>query len=447
MTNSSKHIADVINFLNNEVEYAMLRNYEGLPHNNASRDIDIIITAKEFRKHKTQIIEVLTKEDWKLFSYLNNGRLITFVCTKFFGTELGIVQWDFFINTSVHGIELASAKEMLASREFNGSVYHVSKDYEFLDKYLYNRAVGAEYPNKYIATREAIRKSEVVKAKLKQVFGFDDMDVIDKENGKALLVRAFASNFKKNPFVAIWSVIASILIYIRDFIFSSTAPRFCFTGADGAGKTTVINLIQEKLAPVYGKATMYFHFRPLLIPNMGEAAHSAGLKKEVDREYDKPHRSSNKGLLSSIVRLTYYSLDYILGFWVKVKPHCKVTRVVIFDRYFNDVIVDSRRSAIHLNPKFLYYWGKLFIPKMNYNFLVTADVDIIRGRKQELDREGIERINSRMEYLATKKDYYLIYNNGTAEEGAVEILKVLITRQDRRIKASLMHNSQCTIHN
>ncbi len=437
MTNSSKHIADALDFLNKEVEYAMLRNYEGLPYDNASRDIDIIITDKEFKKHKAQIIEVLTKDDWKLFSYLNNGRLITFVCTKLFGTELGIVQWDFFINTSVHGVELASAKEMIASREFNGVVYHVSKDYEFLDKYLYNRAVGAEYPKKYIATREAIAKSEVIKAKLKQVFGYDDMDVIDKMSGKTLLMRGLISNFKNNPVLAVWSVIASIFIYLRDFICSSTAPRFCFTGADGAGKTTVINLIQEKLAPVYGKATMYFHFRPLLIPNMGEAAHNAGLKKEVDREYDKPHRGTNKGFISSMVRLKYYSLDYILGFWVKVKPHCKITRVVIFDRYFNDVIVDSRRSAIHLNPKFLYYWGKLFIPKMNYNFLVTADVDIIRGRKQELDRKGIERINSRIQYLATRKNYYLIYNNGTAEEGACEILKILIDKQNHRISKKL----------
>ncbi len=433
MNESQSHINRVLTHLNIEFEYAILRNYEGLPFDNTSRDIDIIITHREFKRHKQGIVDALIDDGWRIFSYLNNGRLITYVCAKITDNgELGIVQWDFFIDTSVHGVVLSTAKEMVASREFNGKLYHVSKDYEFLDKYLYNRAVGAEYPKKYLSTRTQIATSEVVKYKLKRVFGSGDMDVIDKSSGKVLFAKAFTRNLMRNPLSTLYSVTRSWFYYFKDFLASDVAPKLAFTGADGAGKTTIISLIEKMLSPVYGKVTVYFHFRPLLIPNLGEAAHSAGIKKEVDREYDRPHRGGKKGAISSFIRLCYYTLDYILGYWAKVKSHAKITKVIIFDRYYNDVIVDSRRTSIYLPIKFLYTWGKLFIPKMQYNFLVTADVDVIRSRKQELDREGIERINRNMEYLAKKNGYYLVMNNGTAEEGATKILSIVIEKQHKR---------------
>lgn len=431
MNKSAEHIEKVLAFLNKNVEYALLRNYEGLPHNNKSRDIDIIIEKREFRRHKKAIIEALLADGWKIFSYLDNGRLITYVCAKITDDEVDMVQWDFFINTSVHGVELVSARDMVASREFNGALYHVSKDYEFLDKYTYNRAVGAKYPEKYSATRDAVKGSEVVASKLKKLFGSSDQKKIDSSSGKKLFLRAFLSNFKRNPIKALCSVFVSYFIYFWQYLSSSIAPRISFTGADGAGKTTIIEFIQDRISPVYGKCTEYFHFRPLLIPNLGEAAHSAGLKKEVDREYDKPHRGAKSSVLSSFVRLCYYTADYILGFWVRVKPHCKITKVVIFDRYYTDVIVDSRRSSIHLNTRFLYLWGWLFVPKMNYNFLITADTDVILSRKQELDRSGIERINSKMDYLSDKRGYYLVQNNGTADEAVEKILTIIITEQHK----------------
>ena len=36
-------IATIFSFLNENVEYAVLRNYDGLPTKNKSRDIDIVI--------------------------------------------------------------------------------------------------------------------------------------------------------------------------------------------------------------------------------------------------------------------------------------------------------------------------------------------------------------------------------------------------------------------
>ena len=65
-----------------------------------------------------------------------------------------MVQLDFFFHTSVYGLMLIENNDLLEHRLFNGKVYHVDATYEFLDKYLYNRAVGAKYPERYHIQRE-----------------------------------------------------------------------------------------------------------------------------------------------------------------------------------------------------------------------------------------------------------------------------------------------------
>lgn len=439
MQQTSEFLSTLFAYLNQHVKYAVLRNYEGLPLSNPSRDIDIIIEQPELKKHTAQIQNIIIDSGWKIVTYLNNGRLVTYVCgiVSEEGTEL--VQLDFFLHTSVFGVILANASEFIATRKYNGQLYHVSEEYEFLDKYLYNRAVGATYPLKYYAIRAHVEGRELVTKKLKQVYGSSNLQELDQMNHNKLLSRALLYNLKNNFFLTTYLVIKSLLIYMTSFLRSAVAPRIGFTGPDGAGKTTVIALLHQSLSPVFEKATEYFHFRPTLLPNLGEAAKSAGIKKEVDRNYNNPHRGSKNGKVNSLVRLCYYTLDYIIGFWIKVKPQCRLTKVIIFDRYFTDIIADSRRSVIYLNKKFLYYWGLLFIPKLDYNILLTADTDVILFRKQELSREGIENIQQKLDYLGNKKGYYLIQNNGKPEEAVRQILHIILEKQHQKNLKRLKH--------
>ena len=473
------HIIRVFGLLNERVEYAVLRNYEGLPERNESRDIDIIITRRGFRSIKRELVDTLCQEGWRIVTYLNSDRLITFVCAKNVGNETEIVQWDFFVNTSVWGVELMSAEEFVEHRVWNGFLWHVDIVGEFLDKYLYNRAVGEAYPAKYEAIRRRIfgpltedlshtepkvfepkaikcteftedavalpaLKSELsvksvgdktsrrVESKLSQVFGCGDLVVCDGLSGKRLLGRAVWWNLKRRPFGLIAGVCAFLWSFVRNYICTNTGFAIGFTGPDGVGKTTVIEMLIGRLGGVFRTAHSYLHFRPMLFGNLGEVAHSAGLKREVDRNYNDPHRGKKVGVLSSLVRLAYYSVDYIVGYWLKVKSQIRITRLVVFDRYYTDVICDSRRSRIFLNYRFLYWFGRVFIPQLDYNILLTAEVDTILARKQELTREGIEAINERIEFLAGKKGYVKFLNDGGPEETVTEILEWVFEEQHKR---------------
>ena len=172
-----------------------------------------------------------------------------------------------------------------------------------------------------------------------------------------------------------------------------------------------------------------FHFRPSLYGNLGDVAYSVGVKKTVDHNFNMPHRGEKTGIISSCIRLLYYSMDYLLGGFLKLKPLLFKRNVIVFDRYYTDIICDSRRSRIYLPLKFLYWWGRYFIPSLDYNILLTAQTDTILGRKKELDREGIEAINARIDYLASKPSFYKVLNEGTPQEAVAEILRIVFEKQ------------------
>ena len=429
---SAKHISDVIGLLNDNADYAVLRNFEGLPDNNKSRDIDIIITRKSYVALKSELLKLIDSSGWKIITYLHSDRLITYVCGFSCGEHIELVQWDFFFNTSVWGILLMDASEFVQHRQFNGFLYYIEVEYQFLDKYLYNRAVGSQFPDKYAWMREKTSQNLVVKQKIKAVFRVNSIEECDNIDSHKLVMRAIAANYLQRPLDSIGNVLLFLWTFIRNYICSNTGFSIGFTGPDGSGKTTVIDLMIENFGEVFRKAHVYFHFRPMLFGNLGEVAHSAGLKKEVDRNYDQPHRGGKTGMLSSLLRLGYYSVDYLLGYFLRVKPVTRITRLAIFDRYYTDIICDSRRSRIYLPVKFLYGWGKCFIPSLDYNILLTARTETILGRKNELNREGIEAINARIDYLASKPSFYKVQNEGTPQEAVAEILRIVFEKQHKK---------------
>ena len=439
-TSASQHISLILNFLNEQADYAVLRNYEDLPDSNKSRDIDIIITRQSLRKIKGRFLQMIEENGWKTVTYLNSDRLITYVLSVGGLEEVELVQWDFFINTSVWGIQLMSAEEFLQARQFNGKLYYVDIGCQFLDKYLYNRAVGSAYPEKYASTRAAAEDMPMVKQKLKDIFGINSTQEGDSIKGSRLLWRSIKWNLKHRPMKTVADVARFIYTFTANY-FTGTGFSIGFTGPDGSGKTTVIETMIEQLGPVFRKAHVYYHFRPTLFGNISDVAHSAGLKKEVDKNYDQPHRGGKTGKVSSLLRLLYYTIDYILGHFIKVKRTTRITRLAIFDRYYTDIICDSRRSRIYLSKDFLYTFGRLFIPQLDYNILLTASTDTIMSRKGELDKEGIEAINAKIDFLTSKKGFLKVTNDNKPEDAVRKILEHVFKRQHEKNRKRTEYNN------
>lgn len=298
---TSDFLKMLFGFLNSEVKYAVLRNFESLPYRNDSRDIDIAIEKVDLKRIQLRLIALIEKCGWSIVTYLNSDRLVTWVCGIVQeDNRVELVQLDFFFHTSVFGIVLIENKKILEHRQFNGEVYHADKTFEFLDKYMYDRAVGVAYPEKYMQTRLVVKDNQKVKQLVAEVFGKDTLLACDKARKKELLKAALKWNFKRFGLGVVAHYWQFEYYHIKNYLCSNTGFSIGFTGPDGSGKTTVIDLLIENLGDVFRKAHVYYHFRPVLFGNLGEVAHSAGVKKEVDRNYSQPHRGGKTGKVSSI---------------------------------------------------------------------------------------------------------------------------------------------------
>lgn len=420
----------VFKYLNKNTIYAVLRNAEGLPYHNSSRDIDILISRKQYESVKQDLVNIITDSDFKIITFFESERICTFVCGKVNVTTVDLVQFDFFFHTSAYGVILLDTDNALETRIFDGNIYRVTKEFEFLDKYLYLKYIGQPYPAKYSDLERLMFVNSSLNSILKEHFGlsnYTDLKNLSTKDFRNLI------NTRNNKLFLIKHILNKIYFryhYLKNKIYPK-GYSIGFTGPDGVGKTTIIELLYAILNTVYPKINLY-HFRPLLIGNLSEVAYNAGLKKEVDRNFSKPHRGKKTNVLSSFLRISYYSLDYILGYIKAIRSHTEMRQIVIFDRYFTDIICDSRRCRIFLNYKFLYWFGKLFIPSLDYNILLTANSGTILARKRELDESGIKTINYIIDYLSGKKGYKKVLNEQTPEVAVVEILNYIFDNQHRK---------------
>ena len=414
----------IFNFLNTNSEYAVLRNYEGLPEINLSRDIDIIIHKKTLLKNLPKIIEIISATGFKITTYYKSDKIVTLVCCDVKDGMTDIIQFDFFFNTSIYGIVMLNAAELLKNRVNNGRIFHVSKEYEFLDKYLQFKLLGEEYPKKYSKLLSVMEDSTILKDILKNNFNLTSIEEFETRS-RANLLSFFLFNKKSN----LLNIFVFIYFYIINFLFYQ-GFSIGFSGPDGSGKTTVIEKVTFELNKVYSNIDL-FHFRPSILKNLGEVAIKAKAIKEVDRNYQNPHRGSKTNKFNSFLRLCYYSLDYMYGYFALIRPRLTKRQIVIFDRYFTDIITDSKRSRIYLDFKFLYFFKLLFIPKLDHNILLTASPKAILQRKQELSYKEIIDINKKLKYLS-KKNYDFILNDQEVDHAAQSILEKICNTQHKK---------------
>lgn len=422
---------NIFSLFNKKTKYAVLRNYENLPEE-SGRDIDLIIDQCDFNKIKSEFIQIIKQFEYKILISDKRQFMHFIAIGKIENNSVNIISFDFIFHLHVKGIKLLATNKILEGREFNGKIYHVRKDVEFLSKYIYNKLFNTQFPSKYSKLKnEAISNyTKEINETLNDIFGKNVTSIEEVEQSKSYLLRKYIiKNRKKKNRISFYHDQINYYIIQLLRLIKPNGFSIAFTGPDGVGKTTVINQIIEYISQV--TSTTLFHHRPTLLGNLSNVAHQAGLKKEVDDDYANPHRGKHNNPLSSLVRLFYYSLDYILGFQVKVRKPLSCSGVVFFDRYYSDIIVDGKRSSIFLNHKFLYSFGKLFIPSLDYNILLTANPETILARKCELDEKSICCINERINYLAEKKGYLKILNEQTPEVAVIEILNYIFNNQDK----------------
>jgi thymidylate kinase len=150
-------------------------------------------------------------------------------------------------------------------------------------------------------------------------------------------------------------------------------------GPDGSGKSTVLEQLQEALAPGF-RRTARFHLRPRWLRGTSAA-------EAVNTD---PHGQAPRGVLASAAKLIFFWADYAIGSWVRVRPLLVRSTLVIFDRYYPDLLIDPRRFRDR-GPRWLARLVGALIPMPDLMLILDAPAEVLQARKQEVSAEETAR--------------------------------------------------------
>lgn len=176
------------------------------------------------------------------------------------------------------------------------------------------------------------------------------------------------------------------LLFLR--INERSSLTICFLGPDGSGKSTIIEGVKSQNPFVNFN---YFHLKPIK-------------KKKNSSTVHDPHGSVPYSPLLSYLKLGYlvfqYNINWILSIWpLKVTP-----TIIIFDRYFDDIIADPKRYR-YGGVVFAVKVARLLIPKPELTFVLLAETQVIYSRKKEVTVEELQLQLNRYTHLSEEYEY------------------------------------------
>lgn len=191
-------------------------------------------------------------------------------------------------------------------------------------------------------------------------------------------------------------------------------------GPDGSGKSTLISGLEARLAS-RGFRVHCFHLRP----HFGRAPVSNGPVTD-------PHGKRPRGQISSIVKLMLWWADYVIGHYIGVRPKLKHSGIVVFDRYYHDLMVDPIRYRYGSSLGLARLVGRL-LPQPDLVTILDAPTEVLLSRKREVSPEESQRQRTAYGDLASAfENACILDSERPAENNVVEVEKLIVQRMTSR---------------
>ncbi|MBU2947836.1 hypothetical protein [Zobellia uliginosa] len=203
-------------------------------------------------------------------------------------------------------------------------------------------------------------------------------------------------------------------------IIKPTGITIAFLGPDGSGKSTVIDKLKQQHLP-YRKNT-YFHLKPI---------YKDSTAKNI--VISNPHELPLYSFLKSYVKIIYFLIQYNF-YWIKNVLPLKIrSSLVIFDRYYEDLLVDNKRYRFGGNIKIATYLRSLLFKPEIY-FVLIADAQIIHNRKKEVSLDELETQLLKYRKLSELRQFHLINVNRPPDDIVKEITTIMMKYMNKRYK-------------
>jgi thymidylate kinase len=384
---------------------------------NEYSDLDLVVDKKDvgalkrWIKERNLVDKVLTKR-------YSNMHVLTIIFKD--GTRLYL---DLIQKFKRKNLVFLDALELLRSAKVNEfGIKEITAANTSLYVALFYGLNGSSIPDKYknLADNLLVSKDKLeitaYKCYCEDKSAFKDLEDLVLKNPENKGFKGLS-----NRFSYFWDVFRSF--------FNRNGMIITLSGVDGAGKSTIIEELKFEMDKKYRKKVVVLRHRPSIIPILSAYKHGKTKAEEISIQ-NLPRQGSNNSKINSLIRFAYYYSDYFIGqFYVYLK-HVIRGHIVIYDRFYFDMINDSKRSNMILHKPFVRF-AYSFLLKPNYNFFLYASADTILERKRELDRSTIDRLTFDYLYLfkslqgRKKKARYVAINNEVLDQTKQHIFKTI----------------------
>ena len=170
-----------------------------------------------------------------------------------------------------------------------------------------------------------------------------------------------------------------------------------FLGTDGVGKSTVTSRVERDLAPAFSSTERYHRPVETVLWRMRQRIKRFRTRSSSVESTDASEPGTDaqamsseappRGLPASVLKLGLWWADYtVLGYLLTIYPRLVRSTLVLFDRYYQDLLVYPR-SYRYGGPLWLARFVGHLIPRPQLVFLLDAPPEVIQARKQELTFE------------------------------------------------------------
>jgi len=215
-----------------------------------------------------------------------------------------------------------------------------------------------------------------------------------------------------------------------------------FLGTDGTGKSTVTARVEQNLAPAFSSTERYHRPVETVLWRMKQrmrqyrtrspSAKPKGASASIGEADGRPAQTlpssaPPRKLPASLLKLGLWWADYtVLGYLLTIYPRLVKSTLVLFDRYYEDLLVYPR-SYRYGGPLWLARFVGRLIPRPHLVILLDAPPEVIQARKKELTFE--QTAYERKAYLKVVKglsDAHVVDASKPLDEVVNEVQEIIL---------------------
>lgn len=422
------------------VRYAVMRNYDSLPHSLEGSDLDILVAPEDQKSLRDILVRSIERSNAIAIGCSPVHRFFK-VCMIGRNRTTNKSWWglciDVNVGVSFKGIEIVGMTHIGEYQRVYKAIQVLTPDLAAVLGVIKELLNNGNIPERYLRGADrAMRADWPGMNRILQPMGEQSVSIIrdlilrsgnhahEAAQEKKLRRSLFWQSFIRSPSACLKGRILYEWSKVRRYL-QPSGVVVAVLGVDGVGKSTVISAIEPVLREATHGTLEVKHLRPGLLPPL---ARLKGRQIEKMGPVLDPHGSKPSGLIGSLVRLIYLTTDYVLGYWLSLRPTiAKNPTVVLFDRYCYDMALDPRRFRIGLKGSVVDWFLRL-IPKPDVVLCLHAEPDAIALRKQELPIEEISRqVEGLHKFAQGNPHAVLVSTEGTPEEVRDRVLEALLS--------------------